>query len=244
MKLNKKTIYRVRTQEAYDKLMKDAEEQGYTWYSGNKPTELDYWRLDKENTAVYVDKDGNLTRGEFDEKDVTNPRYKEWSVIDYDVVPKIYPINFGCVGIDAPDFKTAYEIFSGYMKNRDNLIDMLHEKIYTVRVQDNKTTVITPDGKVATAKCHPDDEFDIIEGFKTAIEKIREMDRKLTDDEKTVLNALKTLGIETFYISDNEVNGITDDEDILATINIEEDDFKWCEEYENYSVAELLEKYA
>lgn len=252
MKLNKKTIYKVKTQEAYNNLMKDAEAQGYRWYSGNKPTELDYWRLDKENTAVYIDGEGALTRGEFDEKDVTKPRYKEWSVIDYEVVPKIYPINFGCVGIDAPDFKTAYEIFSGYMKNRDNLIDMLNEKVYTVRVQGDNTTVITPDGKVATAKCHPDDEFDIVEGFRVALEKIKDSERKLTDDERAILNIFLTAGCTTLLVDKYiEMTGILEDTDI-CTINVREDSgsiysedvFEWLDDGEEYNIQELMKKYA
>ena len=245
MKLNKKTIYRVKTQELYNKIMKDAEEQGYCWHSGAKPTELDYWRLDKENTAIYIDEDGTLTRGEFDEKDVEKPRYKEWSVVNYDVVPEIYPINFGCVGIDAPDFKTAYEIFSGYMKNRDNLIDMLNEKVYTVRVQGDNTTVITPDGKVATAKCHPDDEFDIIEGFKTAIEKIREMDRKLTKEEHDILYALKLLNCSTFDVTDyDQINGYDINGNDVSIDITDKDVFSWLTPYKEFDVKEILDKYA
>ena len=240
MKLEKKTIYRVKSKEKFNAMMKDAKEQGFYWNEkGDAELHPDYWDVYCEDTNVRIDTQGYMLYGRTSTYEGSRLDHARK---EYEITPEIYPINFGCVGIDAPDFKTAYEAFRKHMLNIFG--DKSETNTYTVRVDDNQTTVITPDGKVATAKCHPDDEFDIIEGFKTAIEKIREMDRKLTDDEKTVLNALKTLGIETFYISENEVNGITDYEDILATIIIEEDDFKWCEEYENYSVAELLEKYA
>ena len=236
MKLNKKTIYRVKTQELFDKMMEDAEEQGYTTLPSIA------WHTNQEKTAVRIDMDGVLgfsRIGYYQEND----DYDTYDFAEYKDIPEIYPINFGCVGIDAPDFKTAYEIFSGYMKNRDNLIDMLNEKVYTVRVHGDNTIVITPDGKVATAKCHPDDEFDIVEGFKTAIEKIREMDRKLTNKEKDILNAIVLLGGNSIYIND-EHDLIVDFDDESVYVNIDEDDFKWCEEYEDYDVKELLEKYA
>lgn len=240
MKLNKKTIYRVKTQELFDKMMEDAKKQGYTYLTTN------IWTGYKENTGVRIDEKGDMHYCSMSYYlDAKKTDYKDYYYAEYKDVPEIYPINFGCVGIDAPNFEIARRMFTDYMSKLDtSLYGIVNPKVYTIRVEDNNTTVITPDGKCATAKCHPDDDFDVVEGFRVAMEKIREMDRKLTDDEKTVLNVLKTLGIETFYISDNEVNGITDDEDILATIIIEEDDFKWCEEYENYSVAELLEKYA
>lgn len=241
MKLNKKTIYRVKTQEAYDKLMKDAEEQGYKWFSGNKPTELDYWNIEKENTAIYLDEDGNLTKGEFDENDLKKPWYTGYSVVDYEIKPEIYPINFGCVGIDAPDFKTAYEEFRKHMLNIFG--DKSETNTYTVRVDDNKTTVITPDGKVATAKCHPDDAFDVVEGFRVALEKIEEQNRKLTQKEKDILNAIIMLGGYSFYIDeDHDLNVEFKDESIC--IDIDDDVFKWCELFDDYDPKELLEKYA
>lgn len=238
MKLNKKTIYRVRTQELFDKMMEDAKKQGYTTLPSTS------WYNNKENTAVRIDMDGVLgfsRIGYYHEND----DYDTYDFTEYEEVPKIYPINFGCVGIDAPDFKTAYEVFSGYMKTRDELIDMINEKVYTVCVQDNKTTVITPDGKVGTAKCHPDDDFDIVEGFKTAIEKIREMDRKLTFEEKKILSALELLNCSTFEVTDYEqINGYNNNGNDVAIDITDKDVFSWLKPCKEFNIKEILEKYA
>ena len=47
-------IYHVETQEAYDELMIELEEKGYKWLSGNKPTEFDYWKQEKENSCIKI----------------------------------------------------------------------------------------------------------------------------------------------------------------------------------------------
>ena len=54
MKLNKKTIYRVKTQELFDKMMEDAEKQGYTYLH------TDIWTMYKEDTGVRIDEKGNM----------------------------------------------------------------------------------------------------------------------------------------------------------------------------------------
>ena len=235
----KKTIYKVVTQEEYDRVMKELEKEGNHWFSGHKPTKLNYFKEYNEGLAIYVDADGAITKGPASDIRET----KGWSIVDGGNKQQIYPLAHGCVGIDAPDFETARRMFSDYMSKLDtSLYGIVNPKVYTIRVEDNKTTVITPDGKCATAKCHPDDDFDVVEGFRVAIEKIEEQNRKLTDKEKAILNALKLLNVDEFYVRDDALKGYTDDGDI--TLSIDEDDFKWCEEYEEYAVKELLEKYA
>lgn len=152
--------------------------------------------------------------------------------------------GFGVVGINAPDYKTAKEIFENYFKNREDFINMLNEKVYTVRVEDDNTTVITPDGKMATAKCHPDDAFDIVEGFRVALEKIKELDRKLTSSEKKMLDALVALNCETISVDcdkdlwcDFKFGG-------AMCFDIAAGDFEWLIEDKCYNPKELLEKYA
>ena len=151
--------------------------------------------------------------------------------------------GFGVVGINAPDYKTAKEIFENYFKNREDFINMLNEKVYTVRVEGDNTTVITPDGKMATAKCHPDDEFDVVEGFRVALEKIKELDRKLTKEEYKILRPLEVLGCDTFEIKKEfELTGFSDGI-YVCDIDIE-DEFSWLNSDETYNTKEILEKYA
>lgn len=49
---NKKKAYLVKSQEAYDKLMKELEEKGYLWRYGEKPTETD---VDLYHISDYAD---------------------------------------------------------------------------------------------------------------------------------------------------------------------------------------------
>ena len=252
MKLNKKTIYRVRTRELYDKMMKDAEKQGYRW-GLFKPTEQQIWDQYKEDTGVRIGDDGILGYCEMKYYEQhKHTEYKEYYFTEYHDIPEIYPINFGCVGVDAPDFETAFSVFKNYLNNREGLIDMLNEKVYTVRVQGDNTTVITPNGKVATAKCHPDDEFDVVEGFRVALEKIKDSERKLTDDERAILNIFLTAGCTTLLVDKYlEMTGKLKDKDICA-INVRmdsgsiysEDVFEWLEDGEEYNIQELMKKYA
>ena len=241
MKLNKKTIYRVKTQELFDKMMKDAKEQ----YRNSLPS--DVWNVNREKTAVRIDEDGSLSHSRFgyyyENKD---DDFYGYCFTDYKDIPEIYPLNFGGFCVDAPDFKTAYAEFQKHMLNvfgnkSNSVIPLRAADVYTVRVDDKNTTVITPDGKTATAKCHPDDEFDVVEGFRVALEKIKRQDIKLNQKEREILNAIIVLGGTSFYIND-EHDLIADFDDESVYVSIEEDDFKWCEEYEDYDVKELLEQ--
>lgn len=238
MKLNKKTIYRVRTQELFDKIMEDAKKQGYTTLPSIA------WHNNEEDTAVRIGPDGVLgfsRIGYYQEND----DYDTYDFTEYKDIPEIYPINFGCVGIEAPDFKTAYEEF----RKRINIIGALpiQTNVYTIRVEDNETTVITPDGKTATAKCHPDDEFDVVEGFRVALEKIRDSERKLTDEEFNVLNALQTLGCDAFRLDIGiEVIGFKNAMQVTC-VDLDGDfdeAFNWLKDEEVYNIDELLDKYA
>ena len=45
-------IYHVNTREAYDELMIELEEKGYSWLTGQKPTYFRYWEKYGVNTCV------------------------------------------------------------------------------------------------------------------------------------------------------------------------------------------------
>lgn len=51
---NKKKAYLVKSQEAYDRMMKELEEKGYLWLSGRKPTELDYNALRHYSDGICI----------------------------------------------------------------------------------------------------------------------------------------------------------------------------------------------
>ena len=156
---------------------------------------------------------------------------------------KIFTNGIGCVGVDAPNIDEALAYVRKYFDEREDTMKMFREQQYTVLVNGNKTTVIRPDGKTATAKCHPDDEFDVVEGFRVALDKIEERTRKLTTKEKELLQALVTLDCESIYKNDdNELGCCFADETIYK--DIDENDFKWFELYEDYYPKELLEKYS
>jgi hypothetical protein len=242
MKLEKNTKYLLKTEELYDAFLKDAEAQGYRWLSGDEPTKRNYYYINTKHSCIYIDGDGALNNGSEESMARCHPHAK---CVEYKNIPEIYPINFGCIGVDAPDFNTAYRMFTDYITKLDkksiDLLDMLNEKVYTVKVQCDRTTVITPEGKMATAKCHPDDDFDVVEGFRVAMEKIKRQDIKLNQKERDILNAIVMLGGTSFYINDEHYL-IADFDDESVYVSIEEDDFKWCEEYEDYNVKELLEQ--
>ena len=242
MKLNKKTIYRVKTQKLYNEMMEDCEKQGFRWIKkGDAKTHFpEKWKCYEGETCVRIDENGVLWYADVEcyEKHMDTHGY-EW--VEYKNIPSIYPMGIGAVCIDAPNYEEAYQAFIDYINPLINTLTAKKPNEYTVRVEDEKTTVITPDGKMATAKCHPDDEFDVVEGFRVAMEKIKRQDIKLNQKEREILNAIVVLGGISFYINDEHYL-IADFEDESVYVSIEEDDFKWCEEYEDYNVKELLEQ--
>jgi hypothetical protein len=239
MKLNKKTIYHVKTKELYDKMMNDAEEQGYYWVNPGdaKTHNTDKWTVYRNETCVKIDSHGVMWYGDVD---YYSTDYKNYARVEYKDTPEVYSI-FGGLCVDAPDFSTAYDAIKDYIQHRGAI--PIRNNVYTIRVEDDTTTVITPEGKMATAKCHPDDDFDVVEGFRVALEKIKESERKLTQREKDILNAIIVLGGHSLCVTDDH-DLIVDFDDENIYVDIKKDDFKWLNIYEDYDPKELLEKYA
>ena len=72
-------IYHVETQEDYDDLMIELEEQGYRWANHDKPTSKPHYWIDMEDeTVVYLHKSGKflITRGNL-KTAISNNRMKE-----------------------------------------------------------------------------------------------------------------------------------------------------------------------
>lgn len=245
MKLEKKKAYRAKTQEQFNKILEQAEKQGITWLMGDKATEnKNYWNCRKENTVVCVDERGLLTT--WCEEGARTDGY---DVIDFVEEPKVVQITPWCVRVDAPDFAAAQsrldEWLNNMMKrtNEEIMEKMFSEKCYTVRVDGRDVTVITPDGKTATAHCHPDDEFDIAEGVRIALEKIERKNHKLTMKEFYVLDFLDDMDCDTMYVNKGYcIGGERDGETIIELSDVSvEDLFDWLDDCESYDIGDLME---
>lgn len=244
MKLEMNKAYRAKTQEQFDKILEQAEKQNIRWFAGEKATwHRDYWHRYEEHTLVYVDK-GGLTIGA-DECGLSS----QYDIVDFVEEPKVVQINPWCVRVDAPDFAAAQSQLDKWlndmMKRTNKEIEekMFSEKCYTVRVDGRDVTVITPDGKTATARCHPDDEFDIAEGVRIALEKIERKNHKLTSDEWCVLNFLDDADCDTIYIDKGvEIVGRKNGNDVVSLCGDYTDEmFDWLDDRNEYSIDELME---
>lgn len=244
MKLEKNKAYRVKTQEQFNKILEQAEKQNIRWSAGEKATEhRDYWHRYEERSLVFVDKSG-LTIG-----NVEYGTSSKYEIVDFVEEPKVVQINPWCVRVDAPDFAAAQsqldEWLNNMMKrtNEEIMEKMFSEKCYTVRVDGRDVTVITPDGKTATAHCHPDDEFDIAEGVRIALEKIERKNHKLTIKEFYVLDFLDDMDCDAMYVNKGYcIGGERDGETIIELSDVSvEDLFDWLDDCESYDIDELME---
>lgn len=246
MKLEKKTAYRVRTQEDYNDMMKCAEEQGFHWFNPEKPTSKDYWNEYKEHTLVYAEPDESLAYG--GDEDIEKARECGYAIEDYVRTPKVVQINPWCVRVDAPNFEDAQAQLTNWLDNfmiktnKEIMENMFSEKCYTVRVDGRDVTVITPEGKTATAHCHPADEFDVAEGIRIALKKIEHKEHKLKEKEWDILNFLDDVGCDTMYVDKGcQICGEQDDKEIVSLSgDVVNDLFDWLEDFESYDIDELM----
>lgn len=81
---NKKKAYLVKSQEAYHKLMKELEEKGYLWKTGDKPTEADssiaYAPYYPDEMYIYLDDKEISCSGD---KLFKEYHFKEYDLIEY-----------------------------------------------------------------------------------------------------------------------------------------------------------------
>lgn len=234
MKLEKKTVYKVKTQMEYDAMMSDAERQGFTWLYGEKATSRNYWNEYKDKTIIYVEKDNTLAYGP--DEDLPLASEYGYAIKDYkrDDVVEIKP---GCFCVEADDFETAQR------KMKEHLAKENEEESYTITINGRDVTVVTPDGKTATAHCHPDDEFDIAEGVRIALEKIERKNHKLTMKEFYVLDFLDDMDCDTMYVNKGYcIGGERDGETIIELSDVSvEDLFDWLDDCESYNIDDLME---
>ena len=72
-------IYRTATREDYDSLMTDLEGKGCEWMSGEKPTQMDYFRIHGKDTYFYEECGGiSLSDGDY-----FNKHHKDEPIIKY-----------------------------------------------------------------------------------------------------------------------------------------------------------------
>ena len=115
-------------------------------------------------------------------------------------------------------------------------------KEYKLIVEDPYVTLISPDGKTAIAKCHPDDEFDVFEGIRVAATKLEALEAEITDKEANVLLALYDLGCDYFRIDSDyeEIDGYCDDQE-LVTFWIDQDTFNYLEPGTKYYIDDFID---
>ena len=125
-------IYHTETQEDYDALMVELEEQGCKWLSGRKPTEVKYhWFNYEEKTCVRVSS-GFLTKFEF--------RHSEEEYPDTPIT------KYKAKADEKMKFtkENVYKVFSQYRKDSNFPFNDLQDEI--IKLDD------TPE-KVAVPKC-------------------------------------------------------------------------------------------
>lgn len=123
-------IYHTETQEDYDALMGELEEQGCKWLSGRKPTEAKYhWFCYEEKTCVRVSF-GILTKFNF-------RHYKE----EY---PNIPVIKYKVKADEKMKFTkdNVYKLFSQYRKTRNYTLNDLQDEI--LNLDDTPEKVFVP----------------------------------------------------------------------------------------------------
>lgn len=129
----------------------------------------------------------------------------------------------------------------------------LGEQTPVVKVEENKTTVTLPDGRVGVARCNPCDKFDIITGIRVALDDIERYSIKLTDDEKMYLKVAKKAGAEyvvrrhwdvfddDIYFTYDDDEDFDDPDNYAITIS-DNKLFNWLEDEKHYDIDKLLDE--
>ena len=122
-------IYHTETQADYDALMVELEEQGCKWISGDKPSEINRWRVREHLTCVDVC-DSKITYASLS-------CYKE----DY---PHIPIIKYEAKVDDKMKFtkENVYKVFSQYRKDSNFPFNDLQDEI--IKLDDTPEKVIVP----------------------------------------------------------------------------------------------------
>lgn len=240
MILENKTAYRAKTQEQFNKILKQADKQGIKWLMGDRATDNDtYWNCRKQNTVVCVDADSLTTWSEELAQD--SGLFK---IVDFVEDPSVVEITPNCYCVDAPDYETAYNAFKEYTE-KAKVLPVETEECYTVTVKGRDVTVVTPDGKTATAQRGVgfDDGFDVLRGIEAALNKIKMESHKLTKREDDVLDFLYSIGCDGLCVCDeDELVGVRDGDEIITLEgDVVDGLFDWLDVYEDYNIEDLMD---
>lgn len=114
---------------------------------------------------------------------------------------------------------------------------------YQIFVNGNKTMVVDKYGRRGVSKCHPDDEFDTIEGIKVAIENLMENTHPLAQSERELLLLAKELGCEYVMRSESANLLMLYSENRDIDLSLEYDlRLDWLKDEKEYTIENLLER--
>ena len=124
----------------------------------------------------------------------------------------------------------------------------LGETTSSIKVENNKTTVTLPDGRVGVSRCNPCDKFDIITGIRIALDDIERKSIILNVEEKMCLKVAKMAGARYIRIDRYEscandiyltVSQSIDDEDVVLYL-ADDNMFLQLEDRKYYDIDSLL----
>lgn len=192
-KIEKNVRYIVTTEAEDEWFRKWADKQGYVWASGHSLLELTYYDYEI-NEYGYV----GYTQYE-DNRNIYNCsgelKIEDKVIYVKDLMKKgEKDMNWKEFCVEAKDYAEAFEKWIKGLtvaKEEENRPD------YTVKIEGNKTTVTTKDGKVGVARCNPEDRFDVAEGIRVALEHIEMSNIELSLEVTALLKLMKNCGVIT-----------------------------------------------
>lgn len=237
-KIEKNVRYIVTTEAEDEWFRKWADKQGYVWASGHSLLELTYYdyEINEYGHVGYTQYEDNRNiyscSGEL--------RIEDKVIYVKDLMKKgENNMNWKEFCVEAKDYAEALE------KWIKGLTVAKEEPDYTVKIEGNKTTVTTKDGKVGVARCNPEDVFDVAEGIRVALEHIEMSDIELSQYDRKILILMKELGIQTITKEYTEgldiISGYDENEDCNFSCVLG-DNFSWMEYNKEYDVIKLLTK--
>lgn len=166
-------IYHVETKGAYDELMSELEEKGCEWLSGYKPTEHNYWGVNKEDSCInilgkyitfmnieqskkqhpnipiieYKTKGENMAQEEMTQEEMTQEEIKQ-NVLD------LATDVFVAIGSFSRDVSKAEADLQEAKSSAEKLIENIDEYLETLKPKFEVGDYVTVDikGKIIIAK--------------------------------------------------------------------------------------------
>lgn len=238
-KIEKNVRYIVTTEAEDEWFRKWADKQGYVWASGHSLLELTYYdyEINEYGHVGYTQYEDNRNiyscSGEL--------RIEDKVIYVKDLMKKgENNMNWKEFCVEAKDYAEALE------KWIKGLTVAKEEPDYTVKIEGNKTTVTTKDGKVGVARCNPEDRFDVAEGIRVALEHIEMSDIELSQEATALLKPMKNYGVITImneYCGDWDIiSGFDESDEAVVSFRAKHNLFSWMKYDEKYNIEKLLTK--